>query len=80
MITNHKFRRPKYLLKRIDEVGAVGATKRLVSSAELSDGFTDLALMNLLDKSLGVSLVSFAGPCSIFSEEVKAPVRRKLGR
>jgi hypothetical protein len=80
LINNHKFRRPQYLLNQIDRVGAVEATRKLVSSVEPSHGFTDLATMGLLDRSLESSVLGFTGPCPIFDEGVKRSARRKLGR
>ncbi len=79
-MAHHKFRRPQYLLNLMDQVGAVEATRTLVSRTELSDGFTDLALLGLLDRSLEASVLDFIGPCPIFDENVQRSARRKLGR
>ncbi len=80
LISNNKFRRPQYLLNQMDQLGVVVATRRLVSNVELSDGFADLALLGLLDRSLESSVLGFSGPCPIFDEGVKSSARRKLGK
>jgi len=80
LVTTYRFRRPQYLLNLVNEIGAVEATRQLVAERQLSDGFTDLALLGLLDRSLEASVLNFTGPCPIFDQVVLASARRKLGR
>lgn len=80
LVAHHHFRRPQYALNLVNEIGAVEATRQLVAARQLSDGFTDLALLGLLDRSLESSVLTFVGPCPIFDQAVLASAKRKLGR
>ena len=71
--------RPAYLLRRIAEVGAVEATRVLVLDPTPSETLIELLMDNHSGHTLEARTLEWSGTCSIFSDEVKAMARRKLG-
>ena len=71
--------RPAYLLQRITEVGAVEATRTLVLNPQPSETLIELLMDGHTDHTLEARTLDWSGSCPIFSDEVTAMARRKLG-
>ena len=72
--------RPIYLVREIQEQGAVEATRKLVGKPNPSEGFIRLLLAGLKDRTLEASVLDHGLPCPLFDAALIRVAMDRLGR